>query len=142
MKFKLILISLILLNCLPLTAFSTNANKPSTFVMQLTRSAENFGHRRALLQLDKSLTDLGEENIKVDVIAYEDGIYALLEDNEQTSQLVTKLVNRGVTFKVCRLSMKSQGLVDDDFPMDVGFIQAGAPEVMRLQIAGYKYLRP
>jgi len=142
MNFKSIIVSIILLTSLPLSAFSTNANNPSTFVMQLTRSAENFGHRRALLQLDKSLTDLGEENIKVEVIAYEDGIYALLEDNEQTSQLVKKLSNRGVTFKVCRLSMLSEGLVDDDYPLDVGFIQAGAPEVMRLQIAGYKYLRP
>ena len=110
--------------------------------MQLTRPADNFGHRRALLQLDKSLTDLGETNLKVDVVAYEDGIYALLKDNEQTSQLITKLANRGVTFKVCRLSMQSQGLSDDDFPLDVDFVHAGAPEIMRLQISGYKYLRP
>ena len=136
-------VSLMVLLCLLSTnSFSKETSTPANFVMQLTRSADNFGHRRALLQLDKSLTDLGETNLKVDVVAYEDGIYALLEDNEQTSQLITKLANRGVTFKVCRLSMQSQGLTDDDFPLDVGFVQAGAPEIMRLQISGYKYLRP
>jgi len=142
MNLKTILPIVITLTCLPGLAHSADNSDPASFVMQLTRTAENFGHRRALLQLDKSLTDLGEKNIKVDVVAYEDGIYALLEDNEQTSQLITKLANRGVTFKVCRLSMLSQGLKVDDFPLDVDFVQAGAPEIMRLQIAGYKYLRP
>lgn len=142
MNFKLIFPVIILLSSLSGPSLSSESKAPATFVMQLTRSADNFGHRRALLQLDKSLTDLGEHNLKVDVVAYEDGIHALLEDNDLTSQLITKLANRGVTFKVCRLSMQSQGLDDDDFPLDVSFVQAGAPEVMRLQIAGYKYLRP
>jgi len=112
------------------------------FVMQLTRSGDNFGHRRAFFQIDKILTDLGEKNIKLEVVAYEEGIQALLADNKGTAQLLTKLANRGVTFKACRISMRAWELKDDDFPLEVEFVPAGAPEVIRLQMQGYKYWRP
>jgi intracellular sulfur oxidation DsrE/DsrF family protein len=115
---------------------------PVTFVMQLTRSGENYGHRRALLQIDRVLDDLGEKNLKIEVVAYEEGTHALLADNIETSQLVTKLSNRGVVFKACRISMKAWGLKDEQFPLEVEFVPAGAPEVIRLQMKGYKYWRP
>lgn len=118
------------------------AEKPIKFVMQLTRSGENYGHRRAFLQIDKVLTDLGEKNLNVTVVAYEDGIHSLLASNKETSQLLTKLANRGVIFKACRISMRSWNLHEDQFPLEVEFVPAGAPEVIRLQMEGYKYWRP
>jgi len=118
------------------------AEKPIDFVMQLTRSGENYGHRRAFLQIDKVLTDLGEKNLNITVVAYEDGIHSLLENNKETSQLLTKLANRGVIFKACRISMRAWKLHEDQFPLEVEFVPAGAPEVIRLQMQGYKYWRP
>jgi len=118
------------------------ADEPVPFVMQLTRPGDNFGHRRALLQVDRILDDLGEDKLKFVVVGYEDGIHALLAGNEQTSQLVTKLANRGVTFKACKISMNAWGLKEEDFPLEVEFIPAGAPEVIRLQMSGHKYWRP
>ena len=82
--------------------------EPIPFVMQLTRSSDNYGHRRAFLQIDKSLDDIGENKLKYEVVAYEDGIHALLENNKETSQLLSKLANRGVTFKACRISMRME----------------------------------
>ena len=116
--------------------------EPVTFVMQLTRTADNYGHRRALLQIDKVLNDLGEEKIKVEVVAYEDGIHALLANNKETSQLLTKLANRGVKFKACKISMRAWKLKEDDFPLEVEFIPAGATELIRLRTLNYKYWRP
>jgi intracellular sulfur oxidation DsrE/DsrF family protein len=112
------------------------------FVMQLTRSGDNFGHRRAFLQIDKVLNDLGEKNLKIEVVAYEDGIHALLAENKETSQLLTKLANRGVVFKACRISMRAWDLKEDQFSLEVKFVPAGAPEVIQLQMKGYKYWRP
>jgi intracellular sulfur oxidation DsrE/DsrF family protein len=125
-----------------LTPVNASDDKVIPFVMQLTRPADNFGQRRAFLQIDKVLDDVGEKNIKVEVIAYEDGIHALLSNNEETSQLLTKLANRGVTFKACRISMRAWNLNEDEFPLEVEFVPAGAPEVIRLQMQGYKYWRP
>ncbi|MGD9000510.1 MAG: DsrE family protein [Granulosicoccaceae bacterium] len=118
------------------------SEEPVPFVMQLTRKSEDFGHRRAFLQIDKVLTDIGEKKLEIVVVAYEDGIHALLENNPETSQLLTKLANRGVTFKACRISMQAWGLKDNQFPLEVEFVPAGAPEVIRLQMQGYKYWRP
>lgn len=112
------------------------------FVMQLTRSGENYGHRRALLQIDKVLDDIGEDKLRVVVVAYEEGIQALLANNPETSQLLTKLANRGVTFKACRISMRAWDLQEEAFPLEVEFVPAGAPEMIRLQMSGYKYWRP
>ena len=113
-----------------------------SFVMQLTRDNENHGHRRALFQIDRVLNDLGEDKINIVVVAYEEGIHALLVNNEATSQLVTKLANRGVSFRACKISMRAWGLTEEEFPLEIEFVPAGATEVAKLQIQGHKYWRP
>lgn len=115
---------------------------PVPFVMQLTRSGDDYGHRRALLQIDKVLDDLGEQSLTIHVVAYESGIQALVADNPETSQLLTKLAHRSVIFKACRISMRAWELEEGDFPLEVEFVPAGAPEVIRLQMEGYKYWKP
>lgn len=119
------------------------ANDPTVpFVVQLTRDGENHGHRRALLQIDRVLDDLDESRLKFVVVAYEEGIHALLANNTETSQLLTKLAHRGVVFRACRISMRGWGLEEADFPLEVEYVAAGAPEVIRLQMEGYRYWRP
>lgn len=115
------------------------ADKAMEFVVQLTRSGDNYGHRRAFMQIDKILSDIGEDKVKFTVVAYEEGIQALTANNKKTNQLLTKLANRGVTFKACRISMNAWNLTEDDFPLEVEYVPAGAPEVIRLQMDGYKY---
>ena len=143
MLFRLVLLPVISSILLMLVATNVHATekKVTPFVMQLTRKAEGFEHRRVMLQLDKILTDL-DSQVRFEVVAYEDGIHALLASNEKTSQLITKLANRGVIFKACRISMNAWNLKESDFPLEVEFVPAGAPEVIRLQLQGYKYWRP
>ena len=142
MKTKVQSIFVLLLGSILLAPVHAAGAEPVHFVMQLTRNGDNYGHRRAFMQIDKVLSDLGEKNLKIEVVAYEDGIHALLENNEGASQLLTKLANRGVTFKACRISMRAWGLKEEDFPLEVEFVPAGAPEMIRLQMQGYKYWRP
>lgn len=137
--FKILCLLLTLVISSPVIAVDEQA---VPFVMQLTRPNDNYGHRRAFLQIDKVLDDIGEKQLKIEVVAYEDGIHALLSDNKDTSQLLTKLANRGVTFKACRISMRAWNLKEDEFPLEVEFVPAGAPEMIRLQMQGYKYWRP
>lgn len=141
MKTRFVLIMVLVCNAI--TSPSVVAQQePVPFVMQLTRSGDNYGHRRAFLQIDKILNDLGEDRLKIEVVAYEDGIHSLLSNNKETSQLLTKLANRGVIFKACRISMRAWNLKEEAFPLEVEFVSAGAPEVIRLQMQGHKYWRP
>ena len=118
------------------------ADKAMEFIVQLTRSSENYGHRRTFLQLDKILNEIGEDKVNFTVVAYEEGIQALTANNKETNQLLTKLSNLGVQFKACRISMRAWNLTENDFPLEVEYVPAGAPEVIRLQMKGYKYWRP
>ncbi|WP_172597712.1 DsrE family protein [Sulfuriflexus mobilis] len=125
-----------------LWAAPADTTAPVPFVMQLTRSGEGFSHRRALLQIAKVLDDIGEDKVHIEVVAYEGGILSLLKNNEQTAGLLAALNRRGVVFKACRISMRASELVDDDFPLEVEFVPAGAVEMIRLQMEGYRYWRP
>lgn len=124
-----------------LSSFTASANDMSQIVVQLTRSSENFAHKKTFFQIDKVLSELGEDKLEIIVVAYEDGIHALTQ-NSRTAQMLTKLANRGVVFKACKISMNAWDLSEDDFPLEVEFIPAGAPEMIRKQLAGYKYWKP
>lgn len=116
--------------------------KPVTFVMQLTVSEENK-QRLAMLQIQKVLETFGPDRVKIEVVAYEGGILTLLANNANTATLVADLHRQGVKFKVCRISMRATDLTEDDFPLEVEFVPAGAPEMIRLQIEeGARYWRP
>ena len=115
--------------------------KPITFVMQMTVS-EEIQQRRALLQISKVLEDIGPDKVNVEVVAYEGGILSLLTNNSGTASLVASLHRQGVKFKACRISMRASDLTDADFPLEVEFVPAGAPEMIRLQLKGAKYWRP
>jgi len=121
---------------IPLEIFAEK--KPIDFVVQLTRNNDNYGHRRVFLQIDKVLNDLGDDNLNIEVVAYENGIHALLSSNEKTSQLLTKFANRGVTFKACLISIRAWKLEKKDFPLEVEFVPTGATEMIKLQMSGYK----
>lgn len=143
MRFRfLTLVSSIVLLVLSSPVVSMAQQEANKFVVQLTRSGDNYGHRRVFLQIDKVLTDIGEDKLKIEVVAYEEGINALLSDNSETSQLLTKLSNRGVVFKACQISMRAWDYKQEHFPLEVEFVPAGAPEMIRLQMQGYKYWRP
>lgn len=115
--------------------------KPVTFVMQLTMSEENK-QRLAMLQIQKVLETFGER-VKIEVVAYEGGILTLLANNANTATMVADLYRQGVKFKVCRISMRATDLTEADFPLEVEFVPAGAPEMIRLQIEeGARYWRP
>ena len=114
---------------------------PVPFVMQLT-IGDSDAQRRAFLQIAKMLEDIGTQKVKIEVVAYEGGITSLLSDNNDTATLIAALAREGVRFKACRISMRGHGYTDADFPLEVEFVPAGAPELIRLQMQGYRYWRP
>ena len=137
---KMILLFIISLSSFSAIAASTTPDV-TNIVVQLTRSSENFGHRKAFFQIDKVLSEIGEKKLKIVVVAYENGIHALTQDS-RTAQMLTKLSNRGVTFKACKISMNAWKLTEDDFPLEVESVAAGAPAMIRHQLEGYKYWKP
>ena len=48
------------------------AQEPVDFVVQLTKSNDNYGKRRTFLQIDKALHDIGKDRVRFTVVAYGD----------------------------------------------------------------------
>lgn len=114
---------------------------PIPFVVQMT-IGDSDAQRRALLQIQKVMRDIGAEKIKIEVVAYESGVTSLLSNNNDTATLIAALSRAGVRFKACRISMRGHRLAEADFPMEVEFVPAGAPEMVSLQMKAYRYWRP
>lgn len=114
---------------------------PVPFVMQMTEG-DSDAQRRAFLQIQKVMQDIGPKKVKIEVVAYESGITSLLSDNKDTATLVAALSREGVRFKACRISMRGYKLKEESFPVEVEFVPAGAPEMISLQVKGYRYWRP
>jgi intracellular sulfur oxidation DsrE/DsrF family protein len=56
---------------------------------------------------------------------------------------VEQLVNEGVQFDVCEITLRSRQLKREQFIPDVVFVPSGVAEITRLQAReGYAYLRP
>ena len=56
---------------------------------------------------------------------------------------VEQLVNEGVRFDVCEITLRSRGLKRDQFIPEALFVPSGVAEIARLQQReGYAYLRP
>lgn len=114
---------------------------PISFVMQMT-TEDAQQQRRAFMQIAKTLEDIGPDKVNIEVVAYEGGILSLLTNNSGTAGLLEALHRQGVRFKACRISMRASDLSETDFPLEVEFVSAGAPEMIRLQMEGYRYWRP
>jgi len=123
-----------------LPAQATDAG-PVPFVMQMT-VGDSDAQRRAFLQIQKVMQDIGPKKVKIEVVAYEGGLTSLLSSNNDTATLVAALAREGVRFKACRISMGAYELKEEAFPLEIEFVPAGAPEMVNLQIKGYRYWRP
>jgi intracellular sulfur oxidation DsrE/DsrF family protein len=109
--------------------------------MQMT-TEDPLQQRRAFMQISKILEDIGPDKVRIEVVAYEGGILSLLANNSSTAGLLEALSRQGVKFKACRISMRASDLAESDFPLEVEFVPAGAPEMIHLQMKGYRYWRP
>src|SRR5207237_9638439 len=56
---------------------------------------------------------------------------------------VEQLVNQGVTFDVCEITLRNRSLKREQFIPEVVYVPSGVAEITRLQAReGYAYLRP
>lgn len=122
-------------------ARGTKKSAPMPFVVQMVMG-DSKQQRFAFTQIMRVLNDLGSDKVRFEVLAYEGGIHSLLESNEDTATQVAALQRQGVKFKACRISMRANDLTEADFPLEVEYVPAGAPELIRLQTKGYRYWRP
>jgi intracellular sulfur oxidation DsrE/DsrF family protein len=86
-------------------------------------------------------TELGAENIDLEIVVYGPGIGMLKADSPVKKQ-VAEALESGIKIVACNNTMKGQKLVAADMLPDIGYVPAGVVELMQKQQQGYAYIRP
>jgi len=85
--------------------------------------------------------DLGAANVDIEIVAYGPGIGMLKMDSVANSR-VAEMLKAGVKVVACENTMRNQKLSKDDMEAGISYASAGVTEIMRLQQAGWSYIRP
>lgn len=85
--------------------------------------------------------DLGEGNVELEIVVYGPGI-GMLKNGSDVAGRVEEAVSGGVKIVACENTMTTQHLNKDDMLLGIDYAKAGVVELMRLQQAGWAYIRP
>ena len=86
-------------------------------------------------------TDLGSNNIEIELVAYGPGI-GMLKLDSTVANRIAEAKDAGVKVMACENTMKAQKLVRADMLDGIGYVGAGVVEIMQKQQEGWAYLRP
>ena len=84
---------------------------------------------------------------KVTVVADGFGVDFMLEDAKDRNSVpfaatVSALVNLGVKFEVCEITLKLRDLKREQFILEAGFTPSGVVRLTKLQLQGHAYIKP
>ncbi|MCB1791629.1 MAG: DsrE family protein [Gammaproteobacteria bacterium] len=115
--------------------------------------------RAALSNIQNHLNDSGDDALEIEVVVQGDGVTLLLlpgtypdlprnlvpNATDQVQIRIENLKIRGVHFEVCASSLKRRGIDDSGRLFDVDaddIVPSGLAELVRLQHAGFTYIKP
>ncbi|MHB1084001.1 MAG: DsrE family protein [Thiobacillus sp.] len=84
---------------------------------------------------------MGPRNVSIEVVVYGDGI-AMLRDDSLVGNKVEDALKEGVKIVACENTMKAQNISRDTMLPNIGYVEAGIVELIKLQAAGWAYIRP
>lgn len=84
---------------------------------------------------------------KIVVVTHASGVDFLIEGAQDKNgasyaATVAALVNRGVKFEICEITLKNRGLKREQFIQEAEFTPSGVVRLAKLQHAGYAYIKP
>jgi len=108
-------------------------------VLHLTEGAE--GKHRAVLRNALNLTPEVEPGTPIEVVVHGEAI-ALALPGQATADALAEARDAGIALVVCRNSMRSQDLADDDLVDGAVVVPSGVGHLVARQNQGWAYLRP
>jgi intracellular sulfur oxidation DsrE/DsrF family protein len=86
-------------------------------------------------------TDLGHDNVDIEIVVYGPGI-DMLKLESVAGPGVADAIAAGVRITACENTMIGQHLARDDMLPAIDYVKAGVVRLMRRQQEGYAYVRP
>ena len=84
---------------------------------------------------------------KITVVTHAQGVDFLMEgakdrNGSPYAATVSALVNRGVKFEICEITLKNRDLKKEQFIQEADFTPSGVVRITKLQLQGHAYLKP
>jgi len=124
----------------PLHAAETGATPKYRVVWQVTADTpEKWA--AMMLNVENFRASVGEADSEVVVVAHGNGIGMVMTSNAAQAERIASLAKSGVKFLACENTLKRKKIAKEQILPGVGFVDSGVAEVIRLQIAGYAYIK-
>ena len=122
-----------------LAAQKTSAAKHSVILQVTDRDTNRW--QLALANARNVQTDLGADNVQVEIVAYGPGLDMLRSESTVAVGLAGAL-DASVRLIACENTMQNNKLTRDDMYSGVAYVQAGVTHIMKRQREGWAYIRP
>jgi len=86
-------------------------------------------------------TDLGKDNVQIEIVAYGPGLAMLKADSKVTGGLASAL-DDSVGLIACKNTMHNTKVTRDEMYGGIAYVQAGVTHIMKRQREGWAYIRP
>ncbi|TMH70109.1 MAG: hypothetical protein E6H57_08370 [Betaproteobacteria bacterium] len=86
-------------------------------------------------------TDLGKDNVQIEIVAYGPGLAMLKADSKVTGGLASAL-DDSVGLIACENTMHNTKVTRDEMYGGIAYVQAGVSHIMKRQREGWAYIRP
>ena len=86
-------------------------------------------------------TDLGKDNVQIEIVAYGPGLAMLMADSKVTGGLASAL-DDSVGLIACENTMHNTKVTRDEMYGGIAYVQAGVTHIMKRQREGWAYIRP
>lgn len=139
---KAYVIAILLIAFLPVHAMAATKNKtPGHKVVFQVSDSEPQKWYLTLSNAKNVQQELGRENVQIEVVVYGPGLDMVVLETEMAEK-IDEAVKSGVKIVACENTMIGHKLTRADMYPAVGYVKAGVVELMRLQRAGWSYIRP
>ena len=114
------------------------AQKDYKVVFDLT-SKDSLDHRAVLRWVGEISS--AEKDAKLEVVMYGQGVH-MVKDKSQYAETIAKLmINKNVSFKVCEVALKNQGIDKSQLIPGVQIVPDGIYEIISKQKEGWGYIK-
>lgn len=88
------------------------------------------------------ITDIGEENLDIEMVANGDAVKVLVRGTNEFGAMLKELVEKRVIICACANAIRNLGIHKDELLDFVSIVSSGVGEIVKKQAAGWAYIRP
>lgn len=96
----------------------------------------------ALHNISNLITDIGRENLEIELVANSDAVKVLLRSTNEFGPMLKELAEKKVVFCACANAMRNLGIRKDELLDFVTVVSSGVGEIVKKQAASWAYISP